>query len=106
MIRSFHYAAWGSLLRPEFGAAIRAEDVPILEPWIKMWYRWVSASFIAGYRETMADAGILPADDDEWAVLLDAFLILKAYYEVAYELNNRPDWVEIPLRGIRQLLEQ
>jgi len=38
-------------------------------------------------------------------VLLDAFVLEKAVYELNYELNNRPDWVRIPLRGILQLLE-
>jgi len=38
-------------------------------------------------------------------VLLDAFLLEKALYELAYELNNRPDWVRIPIQGILELLE-
>ena len=39
-----------------------------------------------------------------FANLLDVFLLEKALYEVAYELNNRPDWVRIPLSGIMKLL--
>jgi maltose alpha-D-glucosyltransferase/alpha-amylase len=38
-------------------------------------------------------------------VLLNNFLLEKAIYELGYELNNRPDWVKIPLRGIRQLMQ-
>ena len=37
-------------------------------------------------------------------MLLSAFLLEKAVYEVAYELNNRPTWINIPLRGIRHIL--
>ncbi len=37
-------------------------------------------------------------------MLLDAFLFEKAFYEVRYELNNRPDWVGIPLKGILSLM--
>jgi maltose alpha-D-glucosyltransferase/alpha-amylase len=37
-------------------------------------------------------------------VLLDALLLEKAIYELGYELNNRPEWVKIPLQGIQQLL--
>jgi predicted trehalose synthase len=37
-------------------------------------------------------------------VLLDVHLIEKALYEIAYEMNNRPDWVRIPLRGVLELL--
>jgi maltose alpha-D-glucosyltransferase/alpha-amylase len=105
MIRSFHYAAYGLLLDPvAAGSAARAEDLAMLEPWINYWYVWTAAAFLRGYRATAADASFLPASDDEFARLLDAFLIEKAIYEVAYELNNRPDWIRIPLRGIRELL--
>jgi predicted trehalose synthase len=38
-------------------------------------------------------------------VLLEAFLLEKALYEVAYEANNRPDWLPIPIAGIDELLE-
>jgi maltose alpha-D-glucosyltransferase / alpha-amylase len=38
--------------------------------------------------------------------MLEAFLIEKAVYELEYELNNRPDWVMIPLQGILDLLVQ
>jgi maltose alpha-D-glucosyltransferase/alpha-amylase len=37
-------------------------------------------------------------------MLLDLFVLDKALYELNYELNNRPDWVGIPLRGITELL--
>ena len=50
-------------------------------------------------------AAFLPSDAGEWATVLDAMLFHKAFYELGYELNNRPDWVAIPLRGIAQLLE-
>jgi maltose alpha-D-glucosyltransferase/alpha-amylase len=104
MIRSFHYAAYGSLLRPEFGAWLRPEDALEQEPWVRSWYFWVSAAFLGGYLEEAGEAGFLPSRADDREILLDAFLLLKAYYELSYELNNRPDWVEIPLRGILQLL--
>ena len=52
-----------------------------------------------------AGAAFLPSDAGEWATVLDAMLFHKAFYELGYELNNRPDWVAIPLRGIAQLLE-
>jgi maltose alpha-D-glucosyltransferase/alpha-amylase len=105
MLRSFHYAVHGSILRSDLGASIRRDDEPALEPWVRAWYHWVSAAYLRGYRQATAGASFLPTDDDEWAILLDAFLFQKAYYEVAYELSNRPDWVSIPLRGILELLD-
>ncbi len=104
MLRSFHYASYGSLLRPEMGAEIRPENVAALDGWVRTWNRWVGATFLAGYREATDGAPFLPADDGEWATLLDAFLLEKACYELTYELNNRPGWVAIPIRGILQLL--
>jgi maltose alpha-D-glucosyltransferase/alpha-amylase len=38
-------------------------------------------------------------------VLLDAFCLEKAVYELGYELNNRPEWVKLPIQGILQLLQ-
>jgi maltose alpha-D-glucosyltransferase/alpha-amylase len=104
MLRSFHYAAFGSLLRPELGAQIRPEDVAALEPWAAFWYRWVSVAYLTGYDAATRGAKFLPSNDADRAILIDAFLLHKAAYELDYELNNRPDWVAIPLRGILELL--
>ena len=38
--------------------------------------------------------------------MLRVLLLDKAFYELAYELNNRPDWVDIPLAGLLTLLEK
>jgi maltose alpha-D-glucosyltransferase/alpha-amylase len=104
MIRSFHYAASGALLRLTEAGAIRPADAPRLDSWAQHWYVWVAAAFLAGYRTAVAGADFLPGDRDEWAILLDALLLQKAFYELSYELNNRPEWVSIPLQGIVSLL--
>jgi maltose alpha-D-glucosyltransferase/alpha-amylase len=106
MLRSFHYAAFGSLLRPELGAEIRPEDVSRVEPWTAFWYRSVAVAFLTGYGEATRGQPFLPAADEDRGILLDAFLLQKAAYEIAYELNNRPDWVSIPLHGILELLDR
>ena len=46
-----------------------------------------------------------PGSQAEFQVLLDAHLLEKAVYEIGYELNNRPDWVRIPVRGVLEILE-
>jgi predicted RNA-binding Zn-ribbon protein involved in translation (DUF1610 family) len=103
MIRSFHYAAYAAL-RGQTSTVLRPEDQPLLEEWAGAWYQWVSATFLKSYLEIMAVTPILPQTRDGMKVILDAYLLEKALYEVNYELNNRPDWVGLPLRGILQVL--
>ena len=56
---------------------------------------------------TTADgAAFIPKREDDLQVMLAAYLLDKAVYEVGYELNNRPDWVVIPVRGIKHILQQ
>ena len=64
----------------------------------------MSAAFLRAYRDTAGGAPFLPAAPERFTALLDAFMLDKAFYELAYELNNRPDWVRIPLRGVLALL--
>jgi len=51
----------------------------------------------------MGDSALL-ASAEKADVLLRALLLEKASYELAYELNNRPTWLHIPLAGVRELL--
>lgn len=104
MIRSFHYAAYAAL-RSRTAKVLREEDLPILEEWSKVWYLWVSVAFLKAYLELISDLPILPATKESKKVLLDAYLMEKALYEVNYELNSRPDWVHLPLQGVLQILE-
>ncbi|MDQ3116144.1 MAG: alpha-amylase, partial [Verrucomicrobiota bacterium] len=100
MMRSFQYAAYSALWQP----SMRSEDVPFLEVWADLWYRQMSATFLESYLAAAAGANFLPAKESDLTVLLDAYLLDKAVYEVGYELNHRPDWVLIPVRGIKHLL--
>jgi len=101
MVRSFSYAAYAAL----FAFAVHAPgDSAALESWADTWQYWAAATFVLGYRETMESSTLVP-EADEFARLLDAFVLDKAVYELTYELNNRPDWVRIPLHGILRLLQ-
>jgi maltose alpha-D-glucosyltransferase/alpha-amylase len=104
MLRSFHYAAYSALLNPEGSGTIRREDVPALEPWARFWYLWVGAAFLKAYLARAAQVPFLPRGREELQVMLDALVLEKAIYELGYELNNRPDWVGIPLQGILDLV--
>jgi maltose alpha-D-glucosyltransferase/alpha-amylase len=101
MIRSFEYAAAYGLRQ----GPVRQEDIPTLLPWTRLWQRWASASLLRGYFEVSGDARYLPKGADAFTAMLEFYLLDKAIYELRYELNNRPEWVAIPLEGIRRLLE-
>jgi maltose alpha-D-glucosyltransferase/alpha-amylase len=103
MVRSFHYASYSVFLKH---VSVRPEDADILEPWARLWYAYVSGIFLDAYARTVGQAPLVPAEPAEMETLLDAFVLEKAVYEVGYELNNRPDWVIVPLRGIAHVLER
>jgi maltose alpha-D-glucosyltransferase/alpha-amylase len=103
MIRSFHYAAYGSLLLDK---SIRKEDLEKLIPFIEQWYHYTSGFFMKAYLDTVAGCAFIPNNKEDLNTLMKTFLLEKAIYELNYELNNRPDWVIIPLRGIRSLMKK
>jgi maltose alpha-D-glucosyltransferase/alpha-amylase len=105
MIRSFQYAAYAALFGQVSGLPANADNPATVERWSAFWYAWVSAAYLKGYFETAGNANFIPNSPDGRRLALDAFLLQKALYEVAYELNNRPDWVRIPLRGILGLIQ-
>ena len=86
MLRSFAYAAaTGAAEAGGLGVDARTEIRAA------HWERDVRAAFLRGYGA---------ADDDP---LIELFEMEKMFYELSYELNNRPEWVWIPLRGIARL---
>jgi len=84
MLRSFSYAA---------EASGRGET----------WEQAVGAAFLSGYRAATAHADFLPETAESFAVMLDAFVLDKTLYELGYELNNRPDWVHLPLTALARV---
>ena len=61
---------------------------------------------MSSYSGTSELQGLLPQTAQEFQRLLDIQLVEKALYELIYELNNRPTWVELPLRGLLDLTER
>jgi maltokinase len=91
MLRSFSYVAAGSEL-------LRESPAP------EGWEERARQTFLEGYFDSM-DPSLLPPGQDAIEKLLAVFELEKAVYELRYELNNRPDWVGIPVAGIRRLLD-
>jgi len=109
MLRSLHYATAAALIDRQNAGLLSDEALPQLTRWATWWQLWVSAQFLRAYLTTLAREApegppLIPARRDQVQVLLDAFLLEKAVYEVGYELSMRPSWVAIPIRGLRALL--
>jgi maltose alpha-D-glucosyltransferase/alpha-amylase len=79
--------------------------MPVLTVWARAWTEWVSASFLGGYLDRLAGTKLVPPSDADTEQLLRFFMFEKVIYEIGYELDNRPDWVEIPMRGLLALLK-
>jgi maltose alpha-D-glucosyltransferase/alpha-amylase len=105
MVRSFDYAAWAGLTAHLKRVGLNTESWPKFQPWLRLWQEAVSSVYLRAYRKTTEHSKLLPHSDKEFFVMLPAYLLHKAIYEVGYELNNRPEWLRIPLLGILQLLE-
>jgi len=84
---------------------VRPDDVETLRPWAEEWRHWVSRAFLEAYLQTVTPSGFLPRSREDLRLLLECYQLEKALYEVAWELNHRPAWIGIPLRGVRDLLE-
>jgi trehalose synthase-fused probable maltokinase len=92
MLRSFAYAASASSI-------LRGVPAPA------DWERRAREAFLGAYFERV-DPSLLPPSHEAIERLLAVFELEKAVYELRYELNNRPDWVGIPVAGILRLLEE
>lgn len=104
MIRSCHYAAHVTL-RTVRAQHLNKAAMPDLVPWVEQWYQTARTAFLRGYRTTAGQAAFSPRSQEEFTLLLDVQILDKALYELTYELNNRPDWVGLPLAGLLQSLE-
>ena len=104
MMRSFAYATFAAVDRC---VASEGEEQSIdrarLTGWAQLWQDFATSYFISAYRKTIAANPDLLPTPKEAQILLDAYLLEKALYELLYELDNRPSWVGIPLNSILAL---
>ena len=96
MLRSFDYAQASALLE---AISQRPDEFARLEPLARAWESEVRRVFLDAYEQASA-GGMLYRDFDDMRGLIALFEMEKAFYELRYELDNRPDWVAIPLRGL------
>jgi len=98
MIRSLHYAVSQTRLTHAPTATGSA--------WAASVYPQMVAAFITAYDNELKITGLLPSPhSDDRRKMLELFVLEKALYELGYELLNRPDWIQVPLSGIAELLQ-
>jgi maltose alpha-D-glucosyltransferase/alpha-amylase len=100
MIRSFHYAAYTALL----DGGVREADRTVAERWAHVWHAWIAATFFRGYSSVAANAGFWPHDQEQLIMLVDRFVLAKAFHELGNELLEPSERVLVPLHGIAQML--
>ncbi|HEV7348553.1 maltose alpha-D-glucosyltransferase [Telluribacter sp.] len=103
MVHSFYYAAYSALLRND---QIREEDIPKLLPFAEIWVHYVSGFFMQAYLETVEGSLFIPREKEDLNVMTQTFILEKAIFDLNEELNNRPDWVIVPLQIIKSILNQ
>jgi maltose alpha-D-glucosyltransferase/alpha-amylase len=105
MLRSFSYVAFAGLKQYQDAKTKEAEQPAIadLGRWAKAWQNCAASEFLVAYQETIAKNRDLLPSLPEAQALLEAFVLEKALYELLYELNNRPTWLQIPIAGILSL---
>jgi len=101
MLRSFNYAVRVAM------SEYKTDDLGVrmaLERWATAWEREARTLFLNAYVQTAQGSPIIPRDPDVLARALAVFELEKAVYELGYEMNNRPDWLWVPVEGIRAIL--
>ena len=94
MLRSIRYAR-GAVVKDYDGEP----EQPFVDGWLETWERASRRAFLDDYRAAVATSSqpLVPSTDDAFFAALDAWELDKALYELAYEANNRPAWLDIPL---------
>jgi maltose alpha-D-glucosyltransferase/alpha-amylase len=102
MLRSLSYAAAAAVIAAEERGD--ADPGAQRDAWADAWERSAREAFCEAYAEATRSAPFVPQDATLRDAAIAAFEIEKGLYELNYELNNRPGWLLIPLRGILRAL--
>ncbi len=103
MLRSFDYGVQVGI------KAFQSDDFRVqnaVKTWADAWRTKVREEFLAAYRETVGAAPFVPRATGAFERVLAVFELEKALYELDYEMNNRPDWLWVPLQGILAIRER
>jgi maltose alpha-D-glucosyltransferase/alpha-amylase len=99
MLRSYAYAAaTASRADERLGAGRRTIEIA------RLWQNLVSEAFRSAYDEGTRGTPVFIEDEGTRRALLDLHLLRKALYEIEYEASHRPDWIDIPVAGVLDMI--
>lgn len=99
LMRSIDYAAHYVLK-----VHIRSEDRSKLADFLRSWSLVMQVQFLKAYYDQMATSRLIPQNLDDFILLTECLLFEKVLYEIIYEADNRPQWLDIPVQGLLDLL--
>jgi maltose alpha-D-glucosyltransferase/alpha-amylase len=103
MMRSMRYVANEGFMKTSL---VPKEDVQSWLPFADLWARYMRGFFIKAYLKTVQESSFVPKDKQDFQMMLETYLLEKVILDINYELNNRPDWVGVPLRVLKSMLDR
>ena len=103
MIKSIYYVAYEGLIINKIDDP--EEEIKMM-PFVNAWIHYVCGFFMDAYLKTVADTGIVPRNRSDLRIVLENYLLEKGIYSLNYELNNRPEWVIVPVRSLLSFVDR
>ncbi|HVN51112.1 MAG TPA: hypothetical protein VMT43_06755, partial [Acidimicrobiales bacterium] len=103
-VRSYQYAVEAGLRGHAERNLMSHDQLTSLARRGQAWLAWVTVRFLGGYLDAAAGESFVPSDPGDLHDLLTAYVLDKALYEVRYDLDHRPSWAPIPLRGLASMI--
>ncbi len=106
LVRSWDYAGRMAVHTAIERGRIGEGDREQVAAWRRAWTKRMESEMLASYFDGLDGTGLVPADDADRRLLLDVYVVVKAMYEVRYELANRPAWTSWPLAAISEMFDR
>ncbi|MGD9999107.1 MAG: maltose alpha-D-glucosyltransferase [Ilumatobacteraceae bacterium] len=106
LLRSVDYAGRSAVVTAVQRGIVGDTAMDDLDSWRRDWVANMQQRLVDEYLLEIAPSRLVPAERADIQLLLDLFVLEKAFYEIRYELGHRPDWVAWPLTAASELLEQ
>jgi maltose alpha-D-glucosyltransferase/alpha-amylase len=103
MIRSFYYVAHEGFSK---SLQLSEEEKKDTKRYADFWAYYMSSFFLKAYLDTVRGSALVPQQPDDLEMMIETYLLERAVVDLSYELNHRPDWVQVPLRMITSIINK